>query len=506
VIPVASSGRTGRFVRRSGWLTATAVGVGLLVALGVRTSALLLVAFTGAAAVAVGVLLGRRSSRNGVDEPAEDPGLPQQHRWVPLAWIGLAFVSVVRFSQQGVTTESVSRGASASVENLLEVAVYAVVAVVLVVRWLPDAPTESRSLLLLAWPLWAMLSSTWSVIPAYSLVRASQLLVAVLLALHTARVLDVLGDDGSAVARPFTRILVNVCSFLAIWAFAFPYTPEAPEGTGTAAAVVGSGERLAWYGVHPLTAATILGTAALLATVLGPRFLRMSRAGWGARTSLLWAATLATQGRGVILGVLVAVPVVLWVRGRRRPALRYLSVAYYAAGVVAAFALYHHQLVALATRGEGLGRLFNLNGRLPLWQLAIGSLDTLREVLLGSGLGASGVLFHEQVAFAGHAHNSLVDALVGTGAVGALLLVTWLSTVFRGLVSATAPAGMPDRLRAALLGVFVLLLVNGVGAPGLAFPGFVFTIACLLAAVAVRSPALPREDRLLVPARGGVPL
>jgi O-antigen ligase len=495
-----ATGRGATVRRRRGLRLPTAVattllllGTAVVVAVSVRTSLFLLVAPLPLALLASSAIWLRKrqasASRRGLD--LEQECLPARHRWVPVAWVAFAFVSTQKFSQRSV--DSASQG-QLSIENVFEVGFYALIALVLVIAWLPRAKWSRgpSAVPLIAWPAWALLSTTWSLIPKYSLVRGLQLLVVVAFAVFTARVLDEMGSDGTALARPFWRIFTDLATALALFAFAWPYTfPDAPTGAlssdPTAPVVSSLKGRLAWYGVHPLVAAEILGTAALILAVVGPRFLRLSFGGWVTRLCILCAATGRTQGRSIIAGLVIAVLVAIWVRNRSRPLQRNVAVAYYVSLVAGALLIFHQQLFTAATRGEGTQRLFNLNGRIPLWQLAFHQIRTIAEMFVGFGLGSSRATLSTEVDFAGQSHNSIVEALLGTGLIGVILLLLWLGRVAWGLRSRNFNRRVPRPVQAGLAAVLGLLLILGAISPELASPGYSFSMLGLVAVFGLRS-------------------
>lgn len=466
--------------------------VAVVVALGVRLSLLVLPLGLAAAALVVVALWRTRQvqGRRSTVQPAATR-LPARFRWLPVAWVAFTFVSTQKLSQRSV--DAASNG-QASFENVVEVAFYALIAGVLVLNWLPK-PTwapRTRSALLLGWPLFAVFSTAWSLIPQYTVVRALQMLVIVAFAVFSARVLDSINDDGTALARPFFRIFINLCTCLALFAFAYPYEIPDPTVPGVpvdpSVAVVSSLHgRLAWYGVHPLVAAEILGTATLALAVIGPRFLRLSFPGWAVRLAILGAATARTQGRSIILGLALALVVALWVRGRSRPLQRYLGVGYYLALCAAGVVIFHQQLFDAATRGEGTQRLLNLNGRLPLWQLSLHELRTVKEIFVGFGLGASRALLPQDVSFAGQSHNSVIEALLGAGLLGLLLMLGWLWSLGWSLRASRFLRPLPRPVQAALSAVFGLLLVLGLISPELAGPGYSYSLLGFIAVFALRT-------------------
>jgi O-antigen ligase len=410
-------------------------------------------------------------------------------------------------SNQKIAQRSVLASAQGkpSFESVVELAFYGAIVVALVAKWLPPSRGARRwpMAVLFAWPVFALLSTAWSVIPLFTFVRGLQLFVPVAFAVFTARLLDQSGGDGSSLARPAFRIYVNLTTFLALFAFAFPYTFSNPAITLPPGAVLPPDNRLAWFGVHPLEAAEILGVGLLILVVAGRRFLGLSFVGWAVRLAILAAATARTQGRSALLGLVLVLLVALWVGGRDRPLRRHLGTLYYIAFAVGAVGLFQHQLFDAATRGEGTTRLFNLDGRIPLWQLTIDQIHGLRELLFGSGLGSSRVALYNQVSWAGQTHNSFVEALVGTGVVGVLLLLAFLGSIAWLLWSRQTGRRMPPALHATVVATFALLLIIGITSPELASPGFSYTWVCFAAVFGLRAAGASGDDTAELGYRSG---
>lgn len=438
----------------------------------------------------LGVLWRNRVRRTHAALRSTAARLPTRYRWLPAAWLIFTFITVQKFTPQALSGESVSRTGSLKLENVIELSFYVLVAAVLVIQWIPPVRPAGpgRLVLLFAWPVWALLSTVWSLIPAYTLVRSLQLFVPLLLAVFSARVLDRQADDGLALAQPFLRMFINLCTLLAVLAYLFPY--DAGGATRAAAGLTAKPQatRLAWYGVQTLVASEILGTAALILAIVGPQLVRLSFAGWFVRLAVLASATVGTQGRGTYVGLLVAVPVAIWTRQKTRPASRALSIGFYCFLGTAVLLLYQHQVFDLATRGEGSERLATLDGRIPLWQLALSQVTSIKDIFLGSGLGASSVELYQQVDFAGHAHNALIDCLLSAGVIGVLLLLVWIGTLAVCLTRRHLPRPLPSGLHAALAATLGLLIVLGVGSPELANPGYSYNVLCFLAVFLLRAP------------------
>jgi O-antigen ligase len=433
--------------------------------------------------VAVLVLSGGLARRTGPRLWRRLHVLPPGLRWVPFAWLLLVFASNQKFSARSLAGDSVTRSGGFSIENVIELGLYASLAAVMLLRW-PSGVVVRRPLpwlVLLAWPVWAMLTAGWSPKALYSGIRGAELIVPVVFAVFTARRLQGSRDDGTALMTLFARIYVDVCTCLAVFALVAP-----PSS-------VAQGSRLAWYGVHPLVAAEILAAALLVLVVGGRQLIGAAFLTWGGRLGIVAIAFARTQGRTSIVAVVLAVVVVLWVAGRGKPLQRWLGIVYYVGLIAGGIIVFSQQLLVAATRGEGVERLMTLDTRIPLWHYAISQLKGVGEIFFGHGFGTSGLLLSGQFAFAGQAHNSYIEAILGGGLVGVTLLVAWLVVIGRRLGSPAWTSRLPRRVHALLVGLFGVLLVLSIGSPELALPGFSWSLVCFLSAFVLRDPLDQRD-------------
>ena len=456
-----------------------------VVAVAVRQTLLVLLVCVGAAALLARLLAV--PVRRRLLGPAQSAyaKLPPGGRWLPFAWLVLVFLHTTKVTQRSL--EAANSGVP-SIDNLVEIGVYAVIAFALMRSWLPGrGPLQVGTMLLFAWPLWAVLSSSWSLIPPYTFVRGLELLIPVLLAVYSARVLDRADDDGMALIRPVFTWLVHVTVLLALLALVVPPAEDVAR------------DRLSWYGAPPIVASQVFAMGVIVLAIAGPRLLRFALWSWVARLGLLLFAEMRTQGRTAIVGLVVALAVALWVRTRDRPQWRFLSVTYYVSLFGVGVFLFFAQVMSAANRGEGTQRLSNLNGRTGLWKLALEQLDTVRDVFLGIGLGASRVVLGREVAFAGHAHNAFVEALLDTGVIGLVLFTAWLVRLAWKLRLRNLLRPLPPEAHAPMVGVFVLLFVLMIGSPEPALPGFANALLCFMAIVTLRSPSPTGERRAAGP-------
>lgn len=170
----------------------------------------------------------------------------------------------------------------------------------------------------------------------------------------------------------------------------------------------------------------------------------------------------------------VAALVVLWWLRRTRPATWALGAALLAAGLLVAETAQvdWSQGVVGAARDGDADELYSVNGRTELWEFVIDKVA--RAPWLGYGFGGSRFVVNDFETFpAAHAHQLLLDCLLETGAVGALLLTAMLVVQFFRLCA--APAAFADA-------VTVLVIVTGLTETPIFNPvPEAFTLAWLIA-------------------------
>jgi exopolysaccharide production protein ExoQ len=206
----------------------------------------------------------------------------------------------------------------------------------------------------------------------------------------------------------------------------------------------------------------------------GRSFLQLRVSSYYCRLLLFAVALYLGQTRGTLAALAVGIAVLLWYKGRTRPLARYLGLFYYGTGLL---------LVALAAptieeylrRGGSLEALRTLNGRLGLWEVSIGLVNEQSEWITGFGYGAARVILPARVEWAGTAHSSWVELLMGLGILGVLLAAADVVFLLRHLSrrgSFTSPA--------AGLSLLAFLLISSIVTESLVYPGLGFGMLVLL--------------------------
>jgi O-antigen ligase len=395
-----------------------------------------------------------------------------RYSWISWAWIALLLVSSVKLSERDTTAAVVG---NASPENVLELATYAAVAIGVIghAATTPQLRT-SRMGVYAAWILVAVASTLWSLIPLFTFVRSSQLLVLIGLALITADIGCASPAEGRALVRRTLRAFVLVVFALTILGFA---VRDWPEG------------RFAWPGTHEITVALMV-TTALVVVAAGRRITGFSGVFTLVCSITLIAALVVKPTRTAIIAALAALAVLLLRELRASPGLRRVALLYQAIVITAAAFVFLPRIGSYLTRGEGTDALTTLNGRVPLWAIVLEQFETPRDWLLGFGYGASRVLLPTEVAWgAGDAHSAWAELLLGTGLVGVAAAVFSVVALVRGITRRNAEEAS-QRL---LLLIAVLLLVASLATPTFVIPGFGATLFAFLAATTRISP-VPSPD------------
>jgi hypothetical protein len=433
-------------------------------------------ALAGAGAVVAGVIL-----------VAQVEAAAYRYSWVPLAWVALFLVTDLNFIN--LRPLEVTAG-TLSIQHVIELLTYGIVAA-LVVRSrgaiLSQYPRPVPKGLLLAWPVLAVASALWSLIPLYTLVRALQLLVPVSLALLLTRVWLSDPDAGARIWAGTLRLFVQAVTILAVVGLLFP-------SLGSELA----GGRFTWPGTHPGTAATYLGCAFVI-LVAGGRSLT-SFPGWSywPRLLLFGATIYLGQTRSVIAAVGLAVGVALWFRGRQNPVARYLGVGYYVVGLGLFVALAAQQLFGYLTRGESWETITSLTGRIPLWEFAIGQFDSVQEWFGGFGYGAARVLLIPSVPWAGSAHSTWLELMLGIGVVGLLLAAADIVLLSIRLIRTRFFSAAANPVAIALVAFFLVVapISEVLVLPGIGFGLLALAHAPALVQRAWQSGPAHKQERL----------
>jgi hypothetical protein len=382
------------------------------------------------------------------------------HRWIPYAWVALCLAPDFRFTFHSTLDNSVS---SATPENFAQVAVYMLVAaLVLHSRRLLVAqdPRHLRTGPVLAWPLIALLSTAWSLVPLFTFVRALQLLVPIGLALLMVRIWLRSPEAARAIWRDTLRLFVQAVTILILIGFVTGFWRE---------------PRFTWPGAHPGVAATYIGVAFLILVAGGRAFLALRPSGYVLRLALFVTTLYLGDTRGVLAGMLVGLTLMLWFAARTKPLKSYLGMTYYAIAACLLLIAAKPEIMQYALRGGTVEGITSLNGRIPLWSLAIHLLGDANRWFVGFGYGAARVILPQYIDWAGTAHSAWVEVLLAIGVLGPLLLAADVLFVLRHALS--RHSFVPHSMTVSIL---ALLVVSSITGEGLVYPGIAFVLLALL--------------------------
>lgn len=421
--------------------------------------------------------------------------LSQQH---PRLALSASFLVVLIAGTKFRTRDAAaSLDASLDLQIVVEIALFALVGVGVVAVWLVEETRRrltKAEALILGYAAIAVLSTAWSVAPALTLVRATQLLILSALAILAVRVLAppaVLWTACAAVA-----VYVLVCAGLAA---TFPWTAAAYYDEDSF--------RFAWFSIHPVEAGTLAAIGALgmlSASVGGPP--RVARRVLG--IPLPWYAMalvvvlVLTNSRGPLLAFVAGVGMLLLMRVQS--SVRVAVVLITASAALIAIALapdVRPWLASLANQDSAISRLLfrgqtadtvlELNGRLGLWgdlRPAIAA-----HALIGYGYQASRSVVLDAASWAAYAHNALLQTVLDLGIVGTSALVALVTIALLG----AARSALTPWMRAAVGALMVFLVLNSISTESFAgAPGFeiLLLFVCALSAASAGKDA-PRVCR-----------
>ncbi|MDP9234962.1 MAG: O-antigen ligase family protein [Actinomycetota bacterium] len=380
-------------------------------------------------------------------------------RWVPVAWVAMVFTADHHFFDLIRSPLEAAYG-SASPENIVQVAVFAMVgAMVLRSRrtLVQLAPSKIPKLPMLLFPALALASVLWSPIKLFTAIRASQLLVITALSLLTVRVWHWSPRLGKSIWRDTLSLFVQLATALVLVGFIVGWTGY---------------RRFHWPGIEPGLASTWAGAALLILLVGGKRFAPRPVWAYWARVAILATAVFLGETRTVLAAIPFAGLVAVWTLGREKPIARYLGLWYYAVAALLLVLLARLQLAAYLSRGESSQSLDSLSGRIPLWHSAIHDLDAAGKMYTGFGYGAARIVLYPQYSWAGTAHNSWIEALLGVGIVG----VCFLAAAVMFLVWRLGWGSESNRFTRLALALLAFLLVVSLTSEIMATPGIGFAL------------------------------
>ncbi len=374
--------------------------------------------------------------------------------WPVLCVLALVVVSDFQFRLRE-NTQAVSGNADPFV--LLEIATYGSVALFLFLKFRPRPRLRKAPKLVLLGYAYAgvlALSALYSPYPALAVVRAGQVLVVVALfrcvALHT----DL--RTPHRIAHAFAVLMAASVIFGVL--VPFPRLPLQQE-------------RFTWLHVHPVQAGEMLAVAVIVhAAYVITRGLERAGPRWpmGFYVLLLvicGSGLLATRTRGAVLGAAVGVAVVLWTRWRGARKFEVVAIGSVVVALVAVSGA--DAIEQYFARGESVDQLASLNARTDLWEHAFRLVAD--HPLYGYGLTSSRGLFLESMGLGG-GHNALVNLLVDTGILGALLWLALLVAI--GITAARLLRG-PSATRVdgiVVLAVLLGMMANSIFTEGLGSP------------------------------------
>jgi hypothetical protein len=350
-------------------------------------------------------------------------------------------------------------------------------------------PLTGTELSILAYGALSTVSIAWSEAPMLTAVRSLQLLIVGAFAILGVRSIG----PRSSMWMLSRAVTVHVVLFAVIAACSPGYQVwESGDRFD-------DGLRFRWFAVHPIDAATLagLGAIGLVAAVMFRS--RASVRAWPVALAVsgLFAIMVLTRSRGPMLALIPAVSV-LWLF-KLRPTLRTAALLATAAVVTIAIVFAsdlrtfvewlaaRDNIVAHAFfRGQSADTLFELNGRLGLWQ-------DLQPILMdrlavGYGYQASRAVLLDVAAWAAYAHNAFLQTGLDLGMLGLAIVLWMFAPIVRSAFTRSRDAGV----RAAVVALTVFLALNAMSTESFAavphFETLLLFICALCAAATVDKP------------------
>ena len=311
-----------------------------------------------------------------------------------------------------------------------------------------------------------MCSTLWSPTQTFTLVRALQLAILYAVAVAATRLMPT--------GRLLRALGGAVLAYVLISATLSALFPWAGGGF-----IQYNGyRRFSWFSVHPITAGTMVGVAALMTISLG----LFSGRGWRERQFRLpiWLYLLplvgvlaATNSRGPTAAFLAGTGALLV-----RKHLRVWTVLTLVASTIALLVFFASsgetmadlitqlagsdpRVAEMLLRGQSVSDVQGFSGRTELWTAAWPLVR--QRPLLGFGFQGSRSALLAATPWASYAHNAFLQTLLDLGAVGVLLL--W-GTVVHALVTLSRPRQeMPPEMvwwHSTAFAIIVFLVVNSV--------------------------------------------
>ena len=388
-------------------------------------------------------------------------------RWVPIAWIVFLFVSSFRFSGRRSVEAAVS--GSASLENAVELAAYGFFGALALIRLVYRTP-RFRAFGVAVFAAFALLSVAsvmWSLIPLFTLIRSSQLVVlAVLIAVSA----GVWSQGERSMERDWTRIWLTYLGVAGVATVAAFVWPNWQSG------------RWSWPGLHTGTTSEYIAIGAMaMLSMQVERGWELSRR---FRRFLPWLFVLAlvllmlTITRSSLFGFVAGSFLIVWTGSRIRSDRRLVLIGGLIAAVVAGVAWFSESLVEYLLRGQTVDQFYTFTGRTDLWAFALSELN--ESPVLGFGYGAARVVLIDEFFWAGTGHNLWIEAALSVGVVGAVLLTVVL--LWSAGRSVSLQRTLPGPASNFGLAFVTATLVSGFASTALALPGLNFATAGLVLA------------------------
>lgn len=430
-----------------------------------------------------------RQSHRSSTNAAASTSTVEPGTWINRWWFAICLTALILASDYKFRTRD-SGVQSSSIDSaiILELAIYAAVALFAINKH--GRPPRIACVpvhVYLACFLTGLtaLSVVSAEFPAYTLVRAGQMAIVLLLIL----VFVASPDSSGAHLHRFTHLYLALVALSIGYGVARPSTPLSRLQEG----------RFTWLAIHPTVSGMVTGLATIVALAYviwgrrdrpGPRWPQLL---YIALLLGVGGAMLAAHTRGAVLGAIIGGLVLAFALYHGAARVRLLAVLTTAGaiGVLAGSEV----LAAYFTRGGDPAELASLNSRTELWAVAISAVQ--RQPMFGYGIGASRGIFEADIGLGG-AHNAALNVLVDLGLVGAVCWLALVVAIIVGTLRLPGTSSAAVRLdRSMLISIMAFLMIAGIFFEG---PGAVANVGSTWLFVCIAWLSIAQHDAQRAPA------
>lgn len=292
-----------------------------------------------------------------------------------------------------------------------EIIVYFILANIVIWMALKSSLKIYNQSILMLLPIFFGITTFWSTTPLLTLVRASQLLILMLLINILIAIFQQSLLELTELYRTFNNFFITFNTILVLYSFIRP--------------TFSSGGRLTYFNVHPIVSATVTGLVSIiLVTMSIPKKFMLYRI---LILTLNLFFIFLNRSRGPLIALIVVIILVIFTTRKFTISgkLQFLNLFMIVGIFVSAYALV--SLQNYLARGEELKNLNQLNGRIFLWTNLIRD-NSIFTFLFGHGYGSERIAAFDVASWAGSSHSSWISYYYSGGIT--ILLILFLMFLF----------------------------------------------------------------------------